>query len=124
MHHGKCDGRVAGLCDHPHRGDVATPEDAHWRIAVTAVAGAALVAGSAFAIEKALHIGQKAHEFVVVALLKAVGADGVFLDFLAPRRGIAGFAQQLPRTMVRAICVRLRHQPQGPEQRLAELPHR
>ena len=122
MRHRERDGRVAGLRHQPHGGDVAPAEGAHRRLAFVVRTAARLLARSALSIQKALHIGQKADEFVVVAFLKALDVvAGVFLDLFAPGRCIAEFAQHLPGRLVRALCIRAGHQAQGPEQRLAKV---
>ena len=123
MHHVERDGRIAWLCHDPQRRDVVTPENPHRRLAVTIGRLATVVLRTAFAIEEALHIGQEAHELVVVALVKAAAVAGVLLDLFTPGRGIAEFAQHLPGAMVPVLCISNRHQPHGPEQGLAEMLH-
>ena len=73
------------------------------------------------AVQKPLHIRQKADEFVVVAFVKATAAGAVFIDHLAPRRRLAHICQQLPGLGMPAFGAAHRHQPQRPEQHLPEL---
>jgi hypothetical protein len=136
MDHLQRDGRIARAGHHAHGRDVVAAEDAHRRIAVRPGA-VGRAAGAPLAVQKALHVGQEAHELVVVPLVEAAAVAGVFVDLLAPRRGVAHVAQQLPGAMVRALrALRARvglgvgrgvgrgHQPHGPQQRLPEMLHR
>src|SRR6185503_14318246 len=99
------------------------PEDPHGRIAIAAGCLAALVSRASFAIQKTLHIGQKAHKFAVVALMKTFPVPGVFVKFFAPRCGISELSKNLPGAVVRALCVCRRYKTQRPKQGLAKLLH-
>jgi hypothetical protein len=92
------DRRVARLRDHAHRRDVVAAEDAHGRIAVAVAFRRA--ARAPLAVQEALHIRQEAHELVVVPLVEAAAVAGVFVDLLAPGRGVAHVAQHVPGPVV------------------------
>ena len=89
---------------------------------VVGVAAAAL--RSPLAVEEALHVGQEAHELVVVALVEAAGAAVVLVDVLAPGRSLAHVAQQLPGRAAARIVVgdARRDQPKRPQQGLPQVP--
>lgn len=118
MHHVEGDRRIAGPGDDAHPRDVFAAKNAHRCVGV-AIAGSLAAAASAgatslaaFAVQNALHLRQKRDELVVVPLLEATGATGVFVDQLTPRR--------TPRMAGDTLH---RHQPQRPEQHLAQMPH-
>ena len=125
VNHVERDGGLAGPRHQPHGCDVAAAEDAHGRVAVAAraVTAGAAAARSAFAVQEALHIRQEAHELVVVPLVEAAAVAGVFVDLLAPGRGLAHVAQYVPGAVVRGRRAGRRHEAQGPEQRLPEMLH-
>ncbi|MNT20191.1 hypothetical protein D3C72_1554910 [compost metagenome] len=119
MHEVERDRRIAGAQHRPHGADVAAPKHPHRRAGGTAAFPAA-----PFAIQEALHIGQKGHELVVVAFVKTAAVAREFVHHFAPGRGLlAHVRQQLPGFGVPALGAPHRHQAQGPQQDLAKLPH-
>jgi hypothetical protein len=112
---------IAPLRADPHLRDVVAAEDAHRRIGV-AVALAGLAARAPFAVQEALHIGQEGDELVVMPLVELAGVAGELVGHVFPRT-VRQLAQDVPRPAP-AVGVRWhRHQPQRPQQNLAQVAH-
>jgi hypothetical protein len=87
-----------GVRVHARGRDVRAAEHAHRRLG----AGLADTAARApFPVEELLHVGQEGDELVIVAFVETRNFAGVFVERLAPRRGVAHCFEQLPRSLGR-----------------------
>ncbi len=115
------DRRVAGPRHDAHRGDVAAAEHPHrrvgGRVAAAALRRALRRTGSA------ARTAGSSRTRCSGARWKPPAAAGVFVDDLAPRRGVAHVAQQLPRRRCTSSPATPRHQAQRPQQGLPQVAH-
>ena len=109
----------AGAHDHAQRGDVVATIHAQSR-ATRRLLIPAWPRATALAIQKTLHIGQKGHKFLVVALLELAWVGGeLVLDPRPQMRAVSRF-QQLPMAALFVVTLS-RHQLQRPQQHLPKM---